>query len=353
MPAARLGRRIAFILVLVPSLAAAEGTEPPAPRAWRAVGDVLLRGDQVGRPAAEDIERGKLRLRLGISWSPDPRLELGAAVKALAGSEEVFLVNDNEPRDGVELDRAFIRWLPAPGLDVALGKDDLPLALSPMIWDGDTRPIGLGLRHRRPVRSYDTVFLAAGGWTLDDRFEDEARLTALQVGWRIRDGAALGGEVALAGLVFDELDALAASPLGRTNRRLAGRFVSDYELVDLRLGLRLPAGAGSIELSLDGIENLGADDAESAGRAEATFRARTEGGFEAGLTAQRIEADAVLAAFNSDDWWFHSASRGGSAWAGWVFPRDLALRAAFFSERRDDQERWTERFLLDLTWAFD
>ncbi|MGH9464052.1 MAG: hypothetical protein ACRD0X_00275, partial [Thermoanaerobaculia bacterium] len=270
----------------------------------------------------------------------------------LVGSAEVFLVNDNEQRDGVDLDRAFARWLPVPGFDATLGKEELPLALSPLLWDGDNRPIGLGLRHRRPLRAYDTLALAAGAWAPDDRFEDDSRLAAVQAAWRIRDGARLGGEVAFSALFFEELDALAASPLARTNRRVAGRFVSDYELLDLRLGLRLPAGSGTVELAWDGIENLGAADAERAGRAEATFRARPEGGFETGAAAQRIEADAVLAAFNSDDWWFHSASRGGSAWAGWVFPRDLALRAAFFSERRDDQQRWTERFLLDLTWEF-
>ncbi len=339
-------------LLLTASLAAAAEGEPPAPRRWRPVADVLLRADQVGRPAAEDVERLKVRARLGLRWNPDPRFELGADVEGLAATEEVVLVNDNEPRDGVELDRVFVRWVPEPSFALTLGKDELPLALSPLVWDADGRPIGLGASLRRPVRAYDTLFLAAGGWAPDDRFEDESRLAAAQVGWRLRDGAAVGGEVVLSGLWWSDLEALAASPLARTNTRLDETFASDFELLDLRLGLRLPAGAGSIEFAAEGVENLGAEDAERGGRLEAALRAGPEGGFEAGVAGQRIEADAVLAAFNSDDWWFHSASRGGSLWAGWVFAHDLTLRAGFFSERRDDQERWTERAIVDLGWEF-
>ncbi len=353
MTAARLGPRVAFFLFLVPSLAAGDKAPPPAPRSWQPVVEVLLRGDAVGRPAAEDLERAKFRLRLGLLWTPDPRVEMGVVAKGLAGSEEVVLSNDNERRDGVELDRAFVRWLPVPSFAATAGKDDLPLALSPLLWDADNRPLGFGLGYRRPLRAYDTLALAAGAWTPDDRFEDDSRLAAAQVAWRIRDGAALGGEVILSGLFFDDLEALAASPLARTNRRLGTLFASDYELLDLRLGLRLPAGAGALELTVEGVENLGAENAERALRGEATFRARPDGGFEAGAIAQRIEADAVLAAFNSDDWWLHSASRGGSAWAGWGFPHDLTLRAAYFSERRDDLERWFDRILLDLTWSLD
>ena len=34
------------------------------------------------------------------------------------------------------------------------------------------------------------------------------------------------------------------------------------------------------------------------------------------MPSQRIQRDAVLAAFNSDEWWFHSAMHGQLAWIG-------------------------------------
>ncbi len=353
-PMLRAGRlAIAAALACSALAAVAQEEEPPAPRAWRLAGEALARADQVGRPGAEDVERLKARIRLGLLWNPDPRLELGVAVEALGASQEILLVNDNEPRSAFELDSALLRWLPLPGGELAAGKAELPLALTSMLWDADLRPLGLAWRQSLPVRAYDSLLVAAGLFAGEHRFDDASRIAAAQLGWRLREGAAAGGEVLLSYLAFDELDDITASGLARTNRRRAdGELASDFELLDLQLAGRLPAGQGMIAGRLDLVENLGASEAERGVRAELAWAAGPEPrGPEAGLSAQRIQADAVMAAFNSDDWWFHSASRGVSLWAGWRFAQGLALRGAFFSERRDDQERRTERALLDVTWS--
>ncbi len=66
-----------------------------------------------------------------------------------------------------------------------------------------------------------------------------------------------------------------------------------------------------IDARIDVVSNLGADDANDGARASLIVGDRTKPhGWEFGAAAQRIQRDAVMAAFNSDDWWFHSAVRG-------------------------------------------
>src|SRR4029453_1374414 len=73
------------------------------------------------------------------------------------------------------------------------------------------------------------------------------------------------------------------------------------------------------------------------------------GDVELGYVSQRIERDAVPGSFNSDDWWFHSADRGHSAWAAVGLGGGAFLRVTGFDERRDDLTEHTRRLLIELT----
>ena len=64
-------------------------------------------------------------------------------------------------------------------------------------------------------------------------------------------------------------------------------------------------------------------------------------GLRLGLMHGRLapdEKDAVMAAFNSDDWWFHSAMRGQLVWIGYGLDATWNLRLAAFHERRDGRD---------------
>jgi hypothetical protein len=55
-----------------------------------------------------------------------------------------------------------------------------------------------------------------------------------------------------------------------------------------------------------------------------------------------------MAAFNADDWWFHSSARGHMPWFGYGIDDTWNLRLAGFREQRDGLDQHTERVLLDL-----
>ena len=93
----RLSRILVCLIALLPA-AAAWADEPlvlptaeRAPSAWSWFGDVLLREDRVRdipRIYESDIQRVFGRARVGVLYDPIPELEIGAAIKLAAASND-------------------------------------------------------------------------------------------------------------------------------------------------------------------------------------------------------------------------------------------------------------------------
>ncbi len=115
---------------------------------------------------------------------------------------------------------------------------------------------------------------------------------------------------------FSDLEGqLTRRGLTRTNRRVPanGPLLGDYRLLDLQLVGRTAVGEWPLEARVDVVRNLGADDQRDGARFSLVLGSRFQpGGWEFGYSNQRIQRDAVLAAFNEDDWWFHSFTHGAS-----------------------------------------
>ena len=97
------------------------------------------------------------------------------------------------------------------------------------------------------------------------------------------------------------------------------------------------------------MRNFGADFARDGGRLSVSAGDhRQPGGFQIGLAIERIQREAVMAAFNSDDWWFHSDRRGQLAWVAYGIDETWRLRLSGFRELRDGLDEYTHRLLLDV-----
>lgn len=321
--------------------------------AWQPFGELLLRGDRVtGLPGGrKDLERVRLRARLGAVWNRDA-LSIGIAGEAAIGTganKDSVANNDVEKVDGLSLDQFWLRWRAGDHASLQIGKSPLPLELSPMLWDNDLRPLGASVRWGGAQGDFNRWQLDAGGFEPDPLDERSARLAAMQVGWHWREGAPLSGGVLLGYLDYDDLDGLARARLGRGNALAAGRYVNDYRLLDVQLYLRATVGEKPFEARVDRVRNLDADADRDGSRASLVYGDRIgRPGWEFGWAWQRIQRDAVLAAVNADDWWFHTAARGHMPWVGYGFGSIWSLRVAAFFETRDGAGDSTERLLLDL-----
>lgn len=333
---------------------AAEANAAPASR-WSWFGELLLRYDHVeGLPNDRTVSRWRSRGRVGAEFAAMPELTFGAAIELAQGSDrnaDNRINNDNERSDGGNLDQFWLRWQPAEQTRVLLGKAPLPLELSPLTWDADLRPAGISLDQSMALGDYSRLQLVVGGFAAQHLYDDDTRLAAVQLAWRWREGAPTSAAVLLSYLDFSDLGQLTREGLTRTNRRVpgSGLLLSDYRLVDLQLVGRSAVGDWPLEARLDLVRNLGADDQRDGARFSLVLGSRLRpGGWEFGYSNQRIQRDAVLAAFNEDDWWFHSFTHGFMPWIGYGLDERWNLRLAAFREQRNGLPRHTDRILFDL-----
>ena len=133
------------------------------------------------------------------------------------------------------------------------------------------------------------------------------------------------------------------------NRNAAGQLVSDFHLLDLLLQFHTELASRPLLAQVDLVRNLGADDLDDAGRASLQWGDSLAGRqWEIGYAYQRIQRDAVMAAFNSQDWWFHSAMRGHGAWLAYGFDEHWRAKVTVFIERADGRAPDLDRTLVDL-----
>jgi hypothetical protein len=342
-------------------LAPADSADPFDPIArdegalpWAWMVEARLRGDHVdGLPAGrEALDRVRGRVRIGVDGWLGDTVEFGAAVKLAQGSDDNAdnrRNNDNERSDAFTLDRVVLRWQLGERTRLSAGKDALALTLTPMLWDPDLRPAGLAVEHALAQGDFDRLVLSAGWHRGQHLYGDDSRIAAAQVAWHLREGAPVSGSVLLGLLDFDDLDTLTGQGLARTNRVAGGILVSDYRLLDLLLVGRAQLAGRPLVARLDLVRNLGADDLRDGARLDLAWGdASQPRGWALGASIQRIQRDAVMAAFNDDDWWFHSAARGYSLWLAYGIDSHWQLRLSGFVETRDGLDESTDRLLLDV-----
>lgn len=317
-------------------------------------GDMQLRYDNVDFPTPRELERGKGRVRAGFRYLSDS-IEFVVAAKLNGGTDDNSdnIRNlDNEVSNDFNLAQLYVSWWANAQTEVRAGKSEFQAVLTPMVWDRDIAPAGLSLQSRKSVREFDEIEWLVGYYSGEHEFDSKPNLGIAQVGWLIQPGAPQWGEITASYLAFDSLNTVSASGIGRTNSQAGGFLTEDYRMLDLQMAYHWRSGQFPWVARLDLIHNFGADDENDGVRAELIGGNAPAGGWEVGVAWQRVQRDAVLAAFNEDDWWFPSRMRGVMPWVSYGFQEGLWLRGAVFIERRDDQPESLERILVDLNWEF-
>lgn len=324
---------------------------------WVYYGDLLVRAERTADipNRADDLERLRGRARVGARRDFES-FEVGAAIEASLGSDSNRNNRanlDNERSDAANVDEFYLRWRAGEATSVLLGKTAFPIVLTPLTWDDDLRPIGVSASHSIAVGDFSRVQLTGGYFAGDHLYGDRSRIAAAQAGWFWNEGTSFSGDAQLAWLDFSDLQSLVDHGLGRTNRRVGSRLVNDYRLLDFQVGLQGVIGRSILRTRLDLVRNMGADDdAADGARFSSILGDSRDGGWELGFAIQRFQRDAVVAAFTSDDWWFHSFARGVMPWVGYGFNQTWRMQLSAFRETRDGLTESTDRLLLDVRGAW-
>ncbi len=319
--------------------------------------EARLRVERTELPNGREIDRFRLHAFAGVSgFSADESFEWGGALKLSAGDDDEADNRrnfDNESSDDFELGERYVRWFGDGWGMLEAGRTRSPFELTAMTWDNDFRPIGFSWRRDFEVRTFDRLALTAGYVAPRHIDESDSRLLGIQAGYHWREGAPVSFSSQLSLLRFDELGEVAREGRTRTNlRNPDGTLASDFTLLDLIIEARLTALGQPLSLTLDLVKNLDAvnDEDEGARFSARLGQADTARAWEVGYTYQRVQQEAVMGAFNEDDWWFPSDMRGSRVWVTYGLRDELGLRLSWFNERRDSVPNDLDRLFLDLLW---
>ena len=353
-----LGVIFALILAQVSNAQAQSDTDEEAAQTqW--FGDAQLRYDHVSfNWPREDLDRGKLNFRPGVRWLLGENLELTLAARLAVGSDsnsDNAENLDNGKSDAATLDQWFLAYFTESGGAFRIGKHALPQAFTPMLWDADLRPVGVSFVQRTPVGDFDEMEFSVGAYKVDHYLDDDPVLVNAQLGYRWRPGAPLSMEVFASYWHFEELDGLSAAGARRTNSGFA-LMRDDFQLADIQFSLLGRSEGGYPWLwRTNVVENVSANQETQGVRTEfiAGDARSNPGQWEWGISYQRVQENAVVAAFNEDDWWFPTRMRGAMPWVSYGIMPGMWVRLAGFYERRDDQTSGRlERAILDFNWEY-
>lgn len=350
----------AGLLVAIPVAGQeSEYFEPPAPRAkftfrWEA----LFRYDSIYHLRVRpDIERGRFEVRPEVAYEPSDRFKVAVRAVGNLGTDdnrENARNFDNYRSDGAAIDRWYVEARPG-GWTILAGRFGVPLVSSEMLWDKDVQTPGASVSRQMATGS-STLTLTGAGFYGPQREGDRSKIAAGQVVWRGGDANRFALEAAASYWNFD-LDEL-KSHYVRQNvpEPYAGgqRFESGFELADLLLRFRFLAFALPVTLSLDGIHNFGAEpgNRDAFEGAVAVGSVGTPGTWRAFYMYQYVQRDAVVGAYNTDDWWFHSRYRGHRAGVAVTVLPQVFVQGAIVFQQRLDLKATLNRITVDLVKMF-
>jgi hypothetical protein len=235
-----------------------------------------------------------------------------------------------------------------------------------MLWDHDIQTPGIAVSWHTGTGAGSSLTLSGAGFYGPQSQGDQTRIGVGQVIWRTGDPTRFSLETAAGVLVLRSLR-LEALLRGREAESDPAELSGcDRDRASVQLPRGGPARPAAISrrrhpvlVSLDGVKNFGIrGSAEEDGEGEAfegnvtVGRVGTPWNWRFFYTFQYVERDAILGAYNTDDWWLHSWYEGHRVGlAVTVLPNTFVQGSVVF-QRRLDRPNYLNRILVDLVKMF-
>lgn len=333
-------------------------------------GDFRLRA-QGDFSAADTPDRGsgQVRARLAASYAVSPWIKVGARLATGdaddPNSTDVQLSNFDDKFD-VNLDQAWVE-LDLGNLRVLGGKTPQLLTRTELVWDGDVNPQGIGAAYRRTLTHGSSIRMNGLFFVIDEQAAGpESTMAGAQLGFDSGWRGLWKFDSAMAYYDYSLRD-LADADSGdfRTNLLTPdGKYLSDFDLADVivsttwrGLGERRP-----VSVTADYVKNFGAEtDADTGysvelalGRTSAPHDWRVSYGYGV------AEADAVLAAFSSDNTSIGTNYRQHFLTFDYVLLPGTQINASWYHYRPDEARYagarlpgdWLDRVRLAIAVSF-
>jgi hypothetical protein len=307
------------------------------------------------------IERLRLEVRPELDLVFSDRLKIGVRAIGDLGTdrnEDNARNFDNYRSRGSTIERYYVEAKPGQWT-VRAGSLGMPLVSTEMIWDRDIQSQGLAAAWEVPAGGTSTLTLAVAGFYGPQREGDRTRIGAGQFVFRTGDPGRLALEAAGSYWRFDP-DNLKSTYVRQNYSTVIGGkrdFLSHFRILDVIVRLRFPVGKLPVTVGFDGAVNLGV--AEGARNEKSAFegsvsvgRLGKPGDWRAFYTYQYVERDAVLGAYTTDDWWFHSWHRGSRAGVAVTILPEVFVQSTVMFQKRLDLPVTLNRVTVDLVKMF-
>jgi hypothetical protein len=359
-------RLLTIAALLLAAVAAAQEPqffEPPSDKPhlvfrW----DALARYDVIDhlrfRPG---IARLRLEVRPELDLEFSDRFKIGARAVGDLGTDHNTDNGknfDNYRSRGAALERYFLEAKPGQAT-IRAGSFGMPLVASEMLWDRDIQALGVAGAWEFAAGGASTLTMAAAGFSGPQREGDRTRIGVGQLVFRTGDPGRLALEVAGSYWHMDP-EGLKDVYIRQNYSVIVGGkrvFVSKFHIVDGIVRLRFPVGKLPVAVSLDGAVNLGvageAVHEKSAVEASVSVGSLGKpGDWRVFYTYQYVERDALLGAYTTDDWWFHSWHRGSRAGIAFTILPQVFVQGTVMFQKRLDLPVTLNRVTADLVKMF-
>jgi hypothetical protein len=301
------------------------------------------------------------RLELGVKW-----LLLGVGAEfnhsedendvPPSGAAALGLVRDNYRSRDTRLDLAFASLKPADWLRLEGGRFAMPIAFTEMVWDRDLRPQGAALHlGGGDSRFALSVLGSRGGHPFED---DDAEM--LVVAATVASAPQSETRVELQGsfLAFRDVETLEPA-IRRQNTRVApgGPLALDYRVIDAVLRLR-HEGVLPWQAVADFCWNTAADSDRTGVWLALVLGSTRSSRSRLEYTYARVDKDATLAAYASDDFFWGTGWEGHRADVGIRLSDNTALHGVAQLQRFKDSVReaerdhWVRRYRAELRFSY-
>lgn len=272
------------------------------------------------------------------------------------GQPALTLVRDNYRSRDARLDLAYGKVKLGP-VSARGGRFFMPIPFTEMIWDRDLRPQGGAAALELQSQGSGTRFALHGIYATGSHvYEDESVMYGGALELRLAGGPDSSLQIVGSYLQFEDLNEIEPA-IRRQSSRVAGLIVNDYQVVDvvarITRGGQLP-----LQLVADYCWNTALDENNRGLWLSAvmgdlgTSRARAE------YTYAKVDKDATVAAFNSDDFFWGTGWEGHRADLGTGTVKSSSVHAIAQWQRFKDspdpvvRDQWVTRYRLEWRTSF-
>jgi hypothetical protein len=353
------------VLALVPTAAQAQ---QQTQQSFRFAGDTLARYEWTRNiPGTDGLYNEN---RYFLQARPRLELNLGPIQLGVGGAfnysdvendvpppgEPLTLVRDNYRSRDARLDLAWGKVTLGPVVAQG-GRFIMPIPFTEMIWDKDLRPQGGAAALEFSPQGSSSRFALHGIYATGSHvFEDESVMYGGGVELSFASGRDSSLQLVGSYLQFQDLDEL-ERPIRRQNTLLAGQFAYDYHVVDLIARLTR-GGQMPMQLVANYCWNTSLDENNRGLWLSVVLGGVGTSRAQAEYTYAKIDRDATVAAFNTDDFYWGTGWEGHRADIGTGTVKSSSIHAIAQWQRFKDspdpavQEQWVTRYRLEWRTSF-